>query len=56
VLLGGEYSSRGGNGATKAVIAQCRELIPAEWNSPVAYPFGLVLFDCAGRERALASS
>ena len=53
VLLGGEYSSRGGNGATQAVIRACRELIPAEWNSPVAYPFGLVLFDCAGRERGL---
>jgi 4-amino-4-deoxy-L-arabinose transferase-like glycosyltransferase len=53
VLLGGEYSSRGGNGATQAVIADCRELVPAEWGSPVAYPFGLVLFDCGGRERQL---
>jgi 4-amino-4-deoxy-L-arabinose transferase-like glycosyltransferase len=56
VLLGGEYSSRGGNGATQAVIARCREMIPAEWGSPVRYPYGLVLFDCAGRGRALASS
>jgi 4-amino-4-deoxy-L-arabinose transferase-like glycosyltransferase len=53
VLLGGEYSSRGGNGATKAVISDCRELVPAEWGSPVVYPYGLVLFDCAGRERRL---
>ncbi|MCW3032840.1 MAG: hypothetical protein JWM60_1185 [Solirubrobacterales bacterium] len=53
VLIGGEYSSRGGNGATRAVIADCRELVPAEWHSPVAYPYGLVLFDCAGRERQL---
>ncbi len=56
VLLGGEYSLRGGNLATKAVLRACRELAPFEWNSPVHYPFGLVLFDCAGRERALASS
>ena len=56
VVLGGEYSTRGGNKATKAVLAACRELSPGEWSSPVPYPFGLVLFDCAGRERALASS
>jgi 4-amino-4-deoxy-L-arabinose transferase-like glycosyltransferase len=56
VLLGGEYSTRGGNRATKAVLAACRELSPGEWSSPVPYPFGLVLFDCAGHERALASS
>ncbi len=56
VLLGGEYSLRGGNLATKAVLRACRELAPFEWNSPVRYPFGLVLFDCAGRERALAAS
>ncbi len=54
VLLGGEYSLRGGNGATRAVIKACRELAPAEWQSPVAYPFGLVLFDCAGDAAALA--
>jgi len=53
VLLGGEYSTRGGNLATQAVLRACRELAPAEWSSPVPYPFGLVLFDCAGRERAL---
>jgi 4-amino-4-deoxy-L-arabinose transferase-like glycosyltransferase len=55
VLLGGEYSSRGGNRATQAVIAACRELSPVEWRSPVDYPSGLVLFDCAGHERALAA-
>jgi len=53
VLLGGEYSTRGGNGATRAVLRACRELAPFEWRSPVPYPNGLVLFDCAGRERAL---
>ena len=56
VLLGGEYSLRGGNRATVAVLRACRELAPTEWNSPVAYPYGLVLFDCAGREKALAAA
>jgi 4-amino-4-deoxy-L-arabinose transferase-like glycosyltransferase len=56
VLLGGEYSLRGGNRATVAVLRACMQLPPSVWHSPVAYPFGLVLFDCAGRERALAES
>lgn len=56
VLLGGGYSLRGGNGATKAVLRACRELPPWVWNSPVAWPYGLVLFDCAGDARALAAS
>jgi 4-amino-4-deoxy-L-arabinose transferase-like glycosyltransferase len=55
VVLGGLYSTRGGNAATRAVLASCRELTPSEWNSPEAYPNGLTLFDCAGRERALAA-
>ncbi len=54
VLLGGEFSERGGNAATKAVLRACRQLPASTWKSPVPYPFGLVLFDCAGRERALA--
>jgi 4-amino-4-deoxy-L-arabinose transferase-like glycosyltransferase len=56
VLLGGEYSLRGGNRATKAVLSACKELPPSDWNSPVAYPYGLVLFDCAGDEKALAAA
>ncbi|MCW3020141.1 MAG: hypothetical protein JWN10_2449 [Solirubrobacterales bacterium] len=55
VLLGGEYSLRGGNRATKAVLRACKELAPSQWNSPVPYPNGLVLFDCAGDEKALAA-
>ena len=55
VVLGGEYSTRGGNGATKATLAACKELAPFEWRSPDPYPNGLVLFDCAGRERELAA-
>ncbi len=56
VLLGGEYSLRGGNLATRAVLRACTELAPTVWHSPVPYPFGLVLFDCAGHERALAAA
>jgi 4-amino-4-deoxy-L-arabinose transferase-like glycosyltransferase len=56
VLLGGEYSLRGGNRATQAVLRACKELVPPEWHSPIAYPYGLVLFDCAGDEKALAAA
>ncbi len=56
VLLGGEYSLRGGNRATQAVLRACKELAPSQWHSPVGYPYGLVLFDCAGDERALAAA
>jgi len=56
VLLGGEYSLRGGNLATRAVLRACKELAPSEWESPIAYPYGLVLFDCAGDEKALATA
>lgn len=55
VLLGGEYSTRGGNLATQAVLRACTELAPFQWGSPVPYAFGLVLFDCAGREAQLAA-
>jgi 4-amino-4-deoxy-L-arabinose transferase-like glycosyltransferase len=56
VLLGGEYSLRGGNLATRAVLRACKELSPTAWHSPIAYPYGLVLFDCAGDENALAAA
>jgi hypothetical protein len=56
VLLGGEYSLRGGNLATHAVLRACEELAPSVWHSPVPYPYGLALFDCAGHERALAAA
>jgi 4-amino-4-deoxy-L-arabinose transferase-like glycosyltransferase len=55
VLLGGEYSLRGGNLATQAVLRACKELAPSQWESPIAYPYGLVLFDCAGDEKELAA-
>ncbi|MEA2202407.1 MAG: hypothetical protein QOI89_3003 [Solirubrobacteraceae bacterium] len=55
VVLGGEFSARGGNRATAAVLRGCRQLPPESWEDPNFSPYGLVLFDCAGRERALAS-
>jgi 4-amino-4-deoxy-L-arabinose transferase-like glycosyltransferase len=56
VLLGGEYSLRGGNLATRAVLKACTELAPSTWHSPISYPYGLALFDCAGHERALTAA
>jgi 4-amino-4-deoxy-L-arabinose transferase-like glycosyltransferase len=56
VLLGGEYSRRGGNRATVAVLRACKELAPSVWHSSTLYSFGRVLFDCAGRTRALAAA
>jgi hypothetical protein len=56
VVLGGEFSSRGGNRATAAVIRACRGLPPETWQGTPRYLHGLVLFDCAGFERALAAS
>ena len=56
VVLGGEYSTRGGNRATVAVKRACRELPASAWGGPPPYSDSLVLFDCAGRERALAAS
>jgi 4-amino-4-deoxy-L-arabinose transferase-like glycosyltransferase len=55
VVLGGAYASRGGNRATAAVLRACPQ-VPAEaWHGPTPSPRVLVLFDCAGRERALAA-
>ena len=56
ILLGGEYASRGGNLATKAVLRACR-IVPAPvWHGPPpATVYTPVLFDCAGRERKLSS-
>jgi 4-amino-4-deoxy-L-arabinose transferase-like glycosyltransferase len=55
VLLGGQFSSRGGNRATAAVLRACRQIPPAAWHDPAVSPLGLVPYDCAGRERALSS-
>jgi 4-amino-4-deoxy-L-arabinose transferase-like glycosyltransferase len=56
VVLGGEYSTRGGNRATVAVKRACRDLPASAWGGPPAYSDSLVLFDCAGRARELAGS
>jgi 4-amino-4-deoxy-L-arabinose transferase-like glycosyltransferase len=56
VVFGGEFSTRGGNVATRAVLRACRQLPVTTWAGPRALPNGLVLFDCAGRERPLAAS
>jgi 4-amino-4-deoxy-L-arabinose transferase-like glycosyltransferase len=56
VVFGGEFSSRGGNAATRAVLLACRELPGPLWAGPHASSNGLELFDCAGRERELAAS
>jgi 4-amino-4-deoxy-L-arabinose transferase-like glycosyltransferase len=55
VVLGGEFSSRGGNGATAAVLRACEQISPEAWQNPDNTDYGLTLFDCAGHERALAS-
>jgi hypothetical protein len=54
MLIGGAYSSRGGNLATRAVLKSCALVFPALWHGPVPSPHAYVLFDCAGHERALA--
>ncbi|MGA7706022.1 MAG: hypothetical protein WB998_14145, partial [Solirubrobacteraceae bacterium] len=54
VVLGGAYASRGGNLATKAVLRACPQVPYAAWRGPKPSPYEMVLFDCAGRERALS--
>jgi 4-amino-4-deoxy-L-arabinose transferase-like glycosyltransferase len=56
VMLGGEFSTRGGNRATRAVLRACRQLPDEAWNSAGRSSLGFVLFDCAGDERALSAA
>lgn len=53
VLLGGPYSSRGGNSATRATLSVCRMVPPSAWQNPRLSAYSFVLFDCAGRAQAL---
>ena len=53
VVLGGAYAERGGNAATNAVIESCKVIPGAAWQPPPANPNALLLYDCAGHERAL---
>jgi 4-amino-4-deoxy-L-arabinose transferase-like glycosyltransferase len=55
VVLGGEFSTRGGNRATRATIRACRELPAAVWQGSPIFLHSLVVFDCGGRERQLAA-
>jgi len=57
VVLGGAYSSRGGNLATQAVIRACRPIHSEVWLHFRRYSiYSLSLYDCAGAERRLATS
>jgi 4-amino-4-deoxy-L-arabinose transferase-like glycosyltransferase len=53
VVLGGAYSERGGNAGSNAVIESCKVIPAAAWQPRPINPNALLLYDCAGRERAL---
>ena len=56
VVLGGVFSTRGGNAATAAVVRACKIVPPPRWGGVALAYHSLVLFDCAGRAHALASA
>jgi 4-amino-4-deoxy-L-arabinose transferase-like glycosyltransferase len=57
VVLGGAYSSRGGNLATQAVIRACRYIPSEVWlHFPRWSIYSLALYDCAGAARRLTSA
>ncbi len=57
VVLGGAYSSRGGNLATQAVIRACRYIPSQIWlHFPRWSIYSLTLYDCAGAQRRLAAA
>ena len=56
VVLGGQFSTRGGNGATVAVQQACRVVTTRSWLPRPLPPNGLILFDCAGRQAAMAAA
>ncbi len=57
VVLGGAYSSRGGNKATKAVIRACHYIPSQFWLGAPRYSiYSLALYDCGGEVRRLASA
>jgi 4-amino-4-deoxy-L-arabinose transferase-like glycosyltransferase len=56
VVLGGEFSTRGGNRATAAVQRACRVVTTRRWLPRPLTPNGLILFDCGGLARLLASA
>jgi 4-amino-4-deoxy-L-arabinose transferase-like glycosyltransferase len=56
VILGGEFSTRGGNGATQAVQRVCRVVHTRTWLPRPLEANGLILFDCAGSAAKLATA
>ena len=56
VVLGGIFSTRGGNRATAAVARACKLVPPSLWGGVAVAYHSLELFDCAGRAGALASA
>ena len=56
VLLGGEFSTRGGTKATEAVQQACAVVHTRSWLPRPLQADGLILFDCAGRASQLAAS
>jgi 4-amino-4-deoxy-L-arabinose transferase-like glycosyltransferase len=57
VVLGGAYSSRGGNLATQAVIRACHYIPSEVWlHFPRWSIYSLALYDCARDERGLTAS
>jgi 4-amino-4-deoxy-L-arabinose transferase-like glycosyltransferase len=53
VVLGGAYSTRGGNAAINAVPRACVQVPGEDWGQTAFTPYSLALYDCAGRERQL---
>jgi 4-amino-4-deoxy-L-arabinose transferase-like glycosyltransferase len=53
VLLGGPYSSRGGNQATAATLKVCRFIPSHLWGGVHNNLYSLVLYDCLGHARQL---
>lgn len=57
MVLGGAYSSRGGNLATRAVIRACHYIPSEVWlHFPRWSIYSLALYDCAGDERGLTAA
>ncbi|MFI4989414.1 MAG: glycosyltransferase family 39 protein [Solirubrobacterales bacterium] len=56
VILGGEFSTRGGTKATEAVQRVCRVVPTRTWLPRPLQPNGLILFDCAGRAHRLETA
>jgi 4-amino-4-deoxy-L-arabinose transferase-like glycosyltransferase len=56
VVLGGAYSTRGGNAAINAVPRACVQVPGEEWGQTAFTPYSLALYDCAGHERQLAGA